>query len=536
MIVPIETFRGEVPAVAPRLLKPGYAQRARNARLENGNLEAFRAPAAVTPSQIGGLLKSFRLYRGAHWFKWGVDVDMIRAPISGDTQDRVIITGDGPPKITDAAIATGGALMPAASYRLGVPAPLAAPILNITGTGEANGAVELRSYVYTYVNSYGQEGPPSPPSETKQWQAGQAAQLDGMSGAPQGAYNIVAKRIYRANAGSVSAEYQFETEIGVGVSTYNSNVASENLGEVLATAAYEPPPENLQGIIELPNGGAAGFAGNEVFLAEPYACQAWPYIFATHDPVVGLGAYGNSILIMTTGNPYVLTGDHPSRMSMERLEESHPCLSKRGIVDLGYAVAYPSPSGLIVIGMDVAKNATQDLMSREQWKALDPSSILGVMWRGSYIGFYDNGTAKGAFVIDPRKDFVVFLDVHATAAWCDPATGELYLATGSVGAQQVVRFDGGASFLPREWESGVFVASYPTNFGAAQVLADSYPVGFRLFADGVERYTVEVVSDAPFRLPSGFRAREFSMRLSCTSGAGVKAAFLASTMAELAQV
>lgn len=537
MNITITQFAGEIPAVAPRLLKPGYAKRAIGTKLKNGNIEAFRDPATVTPSLIVTIIKSLRLYRGTHWFQWSADVDMIRAPISGDTQDRVIYTGDGYPRITDAAIATTGGLMPSNSYRLGVPAPTGVPVLNITGTGDESQAVEYRSYVYTYVNSYGQEGPPSPASEVTPFVLGQALSVSGMSGAPTGAYNITAKRIYRVNSADETAEMQFAAEVAVGVSSWSDTVLAENLGEVLSTSTYDPPPDGMTGLIELPNGGAAGFHLNDVYLCEPYSCQAWPYIYSTHEPIVGLGAYGNSILVVTTGNPYVLTGDHPSNMAMERLEVSYPGSSKRGIVDLGYAVAFPSPDGLVVIGMDVAKNATEGMLTQEQWQALNPESMIGVAWDGKYVGFYDAGGAnKGGFIVDPKKDFLVMLPLHATGAWCNPKNGKLYLATGATGNQSIVQFDAGNGFLPRTWESGVTVALAPTNLGAAQVLAEAYPVGFRLKVDGVEKFIQDVENQKPFRLPPGFVGRDFSATLTATGGAAITAVFLANTIGELAQV
>lgn len=533
MLIAITKFEGEVPAVASRLLKPGYAKQALNAKLQDGDLAAFKSLLPVTAAQVVGL-QSFRKY-GSFWLQFAADVDVIRAPIAGDTESKILYTGAGEPRITDATLATAGVgPYPTSYYKLGVPAPVSAIIAGVTGAADANPTTEYRSYVYTYVNSYGQEGPPSPPSNDLTWQTGQAVSLANMSGAPQGAYNMTAKRIYRVNAGVASAEFQFVTEVGIGIAGIADNILSENLGEVLATATYEPPPAGLQGIIELPNGGAAGFVGNEVFLCEPWACQAWPYSFSTHDPIVGLGAYGNSLLVLTTGNPVVATGSHPADMiaNVERLEVSFPCSSKRGIVDLGYAIAFPSPTGLIVIGMGVAKNATENLLTPEQWQALGPSTMLGVAYGGAYLGLI----ATGGFIVDPNKDSFSRVTTVAAGAWEDPPSGDLYLAVGSDPDRSIYQWDAGNAYLPRTWESAVAVVPAPTNFGAAQVLADSYPVAFTLSVDGVAKYTGNVANQLPFRLPSGFVGREFTVTIDVSTGAKVQGVFLAGTMAELSTV
>lgn len=58
-----------------------------------------------------------------------------------------------------------------------------------------------------------------------------------------------------------------------------------------------------------------------------------------HD-IVGLAALGQSLLVLTTGYPYLITGTHPSSMGMERLDIEQSCVAKRSISNVGGGVIY----------------------------------------------------------------------------------------------------------------------------------------------------------------------------------------------------
>ena len=70
-------------------------------------------------------------------------------------------------------------------------------------------------------------------------------------------------------------------------------------------------------------------------------------------------------------------------------------------------------------------------------------------------------------------------------------------------------------------------------FACAQVVADNYPVTFKLYADAVIRHTQVVTSDQPFRLPGGYYGTDFQIDVE-TTGA-IQAVSVAHSMRELAQ-
>jgi predicted secreted Zn-dependent protease len=77
-------------------------------------------------------------------------------------QRRIYYTGDNSPKKTNLLLATSGADYPfEAVAEMGLPAP-AVPSVSVTTAGSAPNSA--RTYVVTFYDSCGEEGPPSPVS------------------------------------------------------------------------------------------------------------------------------------------------------------------------------------------------------------------------------------------------------------------------------------------------------------------------------------------------------------------------------------
>ena len=159
-------------------------------------------------------------------------------------------------------------------------------------------------------------------------------------------------RIYRSQTSALGdTTLYFLDELPATTTLFEYDETQYPMNEVIASTDYNPPPDNLEGLISLPNGIMAGFVGKKVYFSEPYRPHAWPekYIMTVDYPVVGFGAFGSSIAVMTTGMPYVMQGNTPDAMVSQRLEVNLPCLSAQSIVDLGYSVAYASTQGLVTI-------------------------------------------------------------------------------------------------------------------------------------------------------------------------------------------
>lgn len=537
-VIKITAFNGMTPRTDARLLEPNAAQLAVNAKLQNGTIKPYKVPGQTAALSKAGTIKT--IYRfgesvvgdANYWFHWTTDVNVVKGPLSDDAFERTYFTGDGAPKMTTNAIAlTGGTAYPMNSYTLGVPSPVNAPVASVTGTGA--GTAESRVYVYTYVSALGEEGTPSPVSNIVSVTVGQTVTLSDLSTAPTGAYNVGSKRIYRAVAGSGGTDYLFVSEIPVANTTFTDTTLAASLGEVIPSKTWEMPDANMQGLTLMANGIMAGFVGKDVCFSEPFVPHAWPseYRLQTDFPIVGIAAFGAALFVGTTGNPYIINGIDPAQMTMVKGEFRQACVSKRSIVDMGNGVIYASPDGLCVVDGSGVQVITKGIMTKDDWQAYKPESITATHLDGRYWAFFDTGTRQGALVLDMSGDGAQLweTDQYATAAYNDIKTDGLYLAIGS----NVKKWDSGATDLTYTWKSKVFVAPRPENMGAGQVFADAYPVTFKLYADGALKHTQTVTNDRPFKLPSGYKAKDTQVEI--TGTAPVSSMFVATTVKELTQ-
>lgn len=515
-LIVIKEFDGEAPRINPRQLPPTMAQKALNSKLWS-TLKPFRNEKfVITPTKVGADKSIYRLGQGLaetqFWMSWATDVDVARGQIAGDTTERTYFTGDGVPKVTDASLCTtGGTNYPNVAYTLGLPRPTLTPIVSVSGTG--TGLPESRIYVYTYVSAWGEESQPCLASLPADVKAGNGVALSNMSTAPTGAYNVATKRIYRSNTGNFGTQFQFVAEIPVAQTTFTDTVAGTALGEVLPSSTWAMPPANMAGLITLPNGVMAGFSDNEVCFCDPYHPYAWPigYRQKTEFPIVAIGHYGGVLIVGTTGTPYQITGIDPASMSSQKMEIQQACSSKRSMVNMGTGVCYASPDGLVYASGGSAVLATANQFNRDEWQALNPSSIHAYLLDGRYIGFYDTGTVRGGFIFCPAdgKDGLIHIDTYATAGYVDPVLDALYLKVGA----NIMRWDAGTTDKTLTWRSKIFVMPKPSNMSCGQIFAAAYPVTVKTYADGSLKHTQIVTSNSPYRLPSGYLANEYEIEI-----------------------
>jgi hypothetical protein len=387
--------------------------------------------------------------------------------------------------------------------------------------------LSTRSYVRTLVSTYGEEGPPCAASDLIDVSPGQEVTLSWVTETVT--ENITKQRIYRTNTGSESTQYQLLSELPFATLTFSDTVKDADLGEVLQSTEWSPPPATLKGLITLPNGGMCGFYDNIVCFCVPYRPHAWPaaYQYPVDFKIKSVVAFGTSVGVFTEGNPYIITGTDPGTLTPEKMEIGYANLSKRGTVDMGTFGAYPSPVGLMTVGIGTMRLATEGIFSQEEWEELNPSSIHAYEYSGHYVGFYDNGVDRRGFIFNVTTGDFSYLNFYATAGYAIRATGELYLIVNG----DIVKFDAADSHMLYTWKSKPFAVPQTTNFSAGQIFADDYPVTLTLIGDKTTRAIVTVADSEVFRIDGGYRAEEFEVQLSGT--AKVRRCNLAETVEEL---
>jgi hypothetical protein len=225
----------------------------------------------------------------------------------------------------------------------------------------------------------------------------------------------------------------------------------------------------------MPNGILAGFRKNEVWFSEPFLPHAWPsdYMLTVGYNIVGLGVFGQSLVVCTTQNPYLITGSQPGAMSQEKLPTPEPCVSKKSIASDQYGVLYASPNGLVSIAPGGAEVVTRALFTRDEWQAhATPTSLVGAIYQNMYLGFYQSGNVKEAFVI-MRGDTppLVEISVAAQSVFVERSTATVFVLDPV--DYNVYELDADPiNNTVFEWKSKKFILPEPTNFAAVKVQAD----------------------------------------------------------------
>jgi hypothetical protein len=368
--------------------------------------------------------------------------------------------------------------------------------------------------------------------------------------------------------------------------TDDIDVSTLDADALLESTDYDQPDPTMQGMLTIHNSMIVGFFGNTVCFSEPGKPHAWPirYRQQIDAPIVGLGAFGTVLLVMTEKTPWTLTGNNPDAQSLARTDFILPCLSKRSIINIGFGVAWASTGGLAVYSTTIGTDyITKNVHSWNSWaQEVAPTSLVGEYYRGRY--FVSDGT--NTFIFE-RNDQVgghlVQTDLTFTAAHYLALTDRFYFVSG---ADVYLWNSPAVGPTTLDWKSKVFTTKEYINFGAARVIADySTPEGeaavtaenilivlanealiasgeiggemcgddvgmlpvdssrltplvateftavFQLFADKELIFSSTITDDLPFRLPTGYRSDTFEVRVATT--ARVRAIHLAVSPAGL---
>lgn len=470
----LEGFMGLIPRVSDRLLPQMCATTARNTKLLSGEARGFRIPREVKDltDQYFTVRRVIRIpyieYEEEEevWLAFDSrDVDVVRSPLVNDVHNRYYWAGDGAPKYNT----LNRIIDESAPYLLGVPTPVNEPTVTPPGAGSDT----TRSYVYTFVSAFGEEGAPSPPSEVETAAAG-TWNITGMdTTVPDSSQRFIThKRIYRTVPGNAGTQFFFVAQVNLGDSSYSDTEDDDHvaLNNLLESTSFIPPPQDLEGFVVMPNGFLVGWVGRRLVFSEPYRAHAWPaeYEIGLEFEIVGLAVWGNSLIIGTKSNPYIGMGVTPAAFTAQKTDAIMPCLSRRGMVATDAGVYYPSINGLVLVNSPTPVIATQQLMTKEEWLTrYTPRQIYAASYGMQYIGFVNESFG---FVYNPTEPASQLVEIDrfddVVGIETDRYDGRVFLLYGD----RVWEWDPeGSERIYWRWKSKVFHLPTPTNFGALKI-------------------------------------------------------------------
>lgn len=288
------------------------------------------------------------------------------------------------------------------------------------------------------------------------------------------------KRIYATvTSAAGAAEFRLWADnVGVATATHSAAYSAVAIASatLLPSIDWAMPPSGMRGLYSMPNGIMVGFVGNEVCFSEAYLPHTWPVKYRQSVPstIVGIGGFGTTLVIGTTAMPHTITGVEPVTMGggASRIEQSWPCLSKRGMASSNFGVIYPTTLGLVAIGPGGADIVTRSLYTEEEWRVLNPSSFVAATIDALYAAGFTgaDGVTRQAILFN-RAEFSDLLKANLSVDefWADNTNGRLYCARNGLIAQWD---DPDAPKMAFDWWSKEVLLAPPTNFAAAKIDAD----------------------------------------------------------------
>lgn len=580
-VLRVSGFGGIIPRLGKRLLPDNNAQYALNAQLFSGELRAWQKPLLLTSFTMPSPqdVYHYRTNGVDHYVPFAVKTDVVKAPIINDAYGRLYWT-NGTAMYTTTRSDIEAAIAP---VQTGVPIPTFGTVPTVVAAGGTPALAETRVYTAILVSKYGEEGMPGVASTITAsgnsdgtWTI---AHLNTIV-APGG--NITTLRLFRtitSNNTGVAYRQVIDWPIGSVPSSYVDNVPATTLAtnHAMQSIDWAMPPTGLSGLCAGPGGMLAAFSGRTVRFSVPYYPHAWPdaYQLAVVDDIVAIGWVGSMLVIGTTGRPAVVQGTGPTSLSLQQFSEVLPVLSARSFVVTSMAVLYASLDGLITISADGVSNTTQAFAARNDWLSLfSPSSISGAVYQNRYFGFYSSQLGFSLGFDDATTGLTDLQYNGVTIIKNSAVDNSAHLLIGNKlyqwDAQQL-------NPLLYTWRTKPFVVPKPCNMGVLQVRADfltsaptsvttpppivdtgfgvnedavdsiaingaggqdsslsSDAVSVKIYGDQKLRWAGAVRSEAPIKLPSGYKATQWEIELS--GNISVFSVVLAGAVSELDSV
>ena len=537
-----KNFKGIAPRYDSHLLGDGFATTAKDVNLWHGTLRPFREKKLCR--EIKQATKSV-FYDNCCWKEFDKCVEFTRL---NTTCGRQVVTG-----LFDYPATSCSDECNPRWIRLGLPSPGTSPTVerldplegkkscyspNLIDSIEYKRAT--RTYVYTYVNSCCDEGPPSYPTETLDVDDGGRVMLSGFN-TPSAEYDVKSIRIYRLASGfdinntsienfnidetNALSDYYLVDEIPVGTAAYIDDKLDYELGYAMETQEYVAPPKDLRGVISVDGTQLAGITGgNKIRFSTPNFPHAWQEAdeLTVPDQIQALVEFKSDIIVLTCGALYKVEPIEDCKTvgcrKVTKTLEDYPLISCCG--GHGYAltpkgVVFASIDGLILTDGVQATNITSPYFARDDWQALHPDRMSVAYNRDSVYFFSDVAGYCLQFPVSMTEwENSNLIELSDRPEYAFSENDELYL----VEKGAVYRWDRGDTYRPYHWVSKKEISPTQINFAGAKVSRyNNGDVTFKFVGDDLLIKEYSPLRTEKFRLPSGRRDIEFQVGLKGTA-------------------
>lgn len=388
MRVTISNFGGIIPRRSAHNLSALNASIAHDVKLRNGRLEPWREKCAYAGAVP--MARSFYIY-GCCPLSW--ENAVTAAEVAPDW-GQLFITG----RMSYAERVVFDCNCVPTYYRLGVPRPLSPP--SVSSTESCSRDADVRAYVYTYVNQWGEESAPSPVSLLLTVADGTLVNVSGIALPPDG-YGVTHVNIYRMTTGTRVADgkqqkpltgFLYVTTLELPSTTFADTVRLTSLSTALETEKCMEPPVGLQNITNID--GVIRLAGtlkNRVYISEHRQVHNWPvkYRVVLDSTIIHMGCLDQKLFVSTDTTPYVIDVSSCEDIKCIPVLDTGvklpdiSCGSASSFVMTPHGMIYVSHIGLILIDSAAKYHIlTAKWFGEDDWQKIQPDTARLAYWEG----------------------------------------------------------------------------------------------------------------------------------------------------------
>jgi hypothetical protein len=379
-----------------------------------------------------------------------------------------------------------------------------------------------RSYVFTYVTDRGEESAPSAATEPIAVIPTQKVVLT--IDVPNAPANAVAVRLYRTETTDSGTAFFYVDEIPIppDPATYTDYTLSVDLpGDTLQTVNWYPPPADLKGLILSTKGFYAGYVGSQLFLSEPHIAYAWPTDYAidfTGD-IQHIARYGDTLAVFTDREIALIVGNAPLEVRKIKVEGFELLTSMFSTAEMDGLLYFASPTGIAAISGSNVAVITDDVISERYWRdnMNTPDIEVKAFDNALYLLAEPLGQAYRIGLQEDGGGFIKLSDANIKSV-VTSATYQGVIMLPSTETDPYVFNEGSDVNRTVTWRGRVEVADIPMSPISVRVLAEEYPVTFRVFEGdaGVESLEIQLTRDNVRKIPILRRWREWSFEVEAT--------------------
>lgn len=405
----MSSFGGLVPRRSDHALPAVSATVAHNVKLRNGRIEAWHDPSFFGRAVDNAA--SFYIF-DCCLLSWTSNVCVAElgagfptAFLVGRTEDLEAVTVDN---------------CQPAYYALSMMTPRVPPV--VFADEYCGRDYDVRSYVYTYVNKFGDESPPSPASNVVTVKDGAAVEVSGIP-VPDAKYGITHVNIYRTATGfrvvsggatqEKSTDFLYVTTIPVSAGGLVDATPLTGLGPVLDTAisTMRCPPTGMSNLVSIDaHIRLAATKGNTVYMSANAQLMNWPveYELTLDSRIIHMGQKDQQLYVTTETTPYIIKVPCDGLPQVRDLGYRFPDVaegSNCGAVMTPHGFVYSSWFGLVLLLPNGDyRIITSSWFSEDDWRAMNPASVRLSYWEGYLFCAMDAATFMLAIDGDPYGD------------------------------------------------------------------------------------------------------------------------------------